>query len=71
MREGITAAELRRRSPYRIPRVSPWQWLKRLFPAGSLLCLSREEPRGVDSQGVPVFFGVGRLGRATIGATVA
>ena len=54
-RKGIIAAELRRRSPYRIPRISPWQWLKRLFPANSLICLSREEPRGVDSQGVPVF----------------
>ena len=54
-REGITASELRRRSPYRIPRISPWQWLKRLFPVNSLICLSREEPRGVDSQGVPIF----------------
>jgi hypothetical protein len=56
VRDGITAAELRRRSPYRIPRVSPWQWLKRLFPAGSLLCLSQEYSRGQDSHGVPVFF---------------
>ena len=53
--QGITAAELRRRSPYRIPRVSPWRWIKRLFPANSFLCLSREEPRGTDAQGVPVF----------------
>jgi hypothetical protein len=56
VRQGITVAELRHRSPYRIPRVSPWQWLKRLFPPGALICLSREESRGVDLQGVPVFF---------------